>query len=175
MLAARVEQKNGTYLNNIQKDRQSSPSPTPVAVFGICPDRHSHRRLADARRQARLGQQAIHRVREGRRLVLDEKVAPGDGLDSLGAQRGRDDGLPHGHGLDDLEAGAAAQPQWHDNGCGRREVRPQVRHEAGQLDPGPGQRLERRWLQRDNYDGRLPTIKLAKSGSRRVASRELPV
>jgi integrase len=30
-------------------------------------------------------------------------------------------------------------------------------------------------LQRDNYDGRLPTIKLAKSGSRRVARRELPV
>jgi hypothetical protein len=30
-------------------------------------------------------------------------------------------------------------------------------------------------VQRDNYDGRLPTIKLAKSGSRRVASRELPV
>src|SRR5271155_5509243 len=29
-------------------------------------------------------------------------------------------------------------------------------------------------LQRDNYDGRLPTIKLAKSGSRRVARRELP-
>src|ERR1700730_5980184 len=26
MLAARVEQKNGTYLNNIQRDRQSSPS-----------------------------------------------------------------------------------------------------------------------------------------------------
>jgi hypothetical protein len=41
MLAARVEQKNGTYLNNIRRDRQSSPSPTPVAVFGICPDRHS--------------------------------------------------------------------------------------------------------------------------------------
>jgi hypothetical protein len=32
-----------------------------------------------------------------------------------------------------------------------------------------------RALQRDNYDGRLPTIKLAKSGSRRVARRELPV
>jgi hypothetical protein len=30
-------------------------------------------------------------------------------------------------------------------------------------------------LQRDNYDGRLPAIKLAKSGSRRVARRELPV
>src|SRR4249919_887826 len=29
-----------------------------------------------------------------------------------------------------------------------------------------------RYLQRDNYDGRLPTIKLAKSGSRRVARRE---
>jgi sRNA-binding protein len=43
MLAARVEQKNGTYLNNIQRDRQSSPSPTPVAIFGICPDRHSQR------------------------------------------------------------------------------------------------------------------------------------
>jgi hypothetical protein len=41
MLAARVEQKNGTYLNDIQRDRQSSPRPTPVAVFGICPDRHS--------------------------------------------------------------------------------------------------------------------------------------
>jgi hypothetical protein len=42
MLAARVEQKNGTYLNNIQGDPQSSGCPTPVAVFGICPDRHSH-------------------------------------------------------------------------------------------------------------------------------------
>jgi RimJ/RimL family protein N-acetyltransferase len=42
MLAARVEQKNGTYLNDIQRDRQFSPRPTPVAVFGICPDRHSH-------------------------------------------------------------------------------------------------------------------------------------
>ena len=30
-------------------------------------------------------------------------------------------------------------------------------------------------VRRDNYDGRLPTIKLAKSGSRRVARRELPV
>ena len=30
-------------------------------------------------------------------------------------------------------------------------------------------------MQRDDYDGRLPTIKLAKSGSRRVARIELPV
>jgi hypothetical protein len=30
-------------------------------------------------------------------------------------------------------------------------------------------------VQRDDYDGRLPTIKLAKSGSRRVARIELPV
>src|SRR6202795_1954003 len=45
MLAARVEQKNGTYLNNIQGDRQSSGSPAPVAVFAICPDRHSHQRV----------------------------------------------------------------------------------------------------------------------------------
>ena len=78
------------------------------------------------------------------RLVLDEEVAPGDGLDPLGAQRGRDDGLAHRHGLDDLEAGAAAQPQRHHHGRGRRKVRPQVRHEAGQLDPRPGQRQERR-------------------------------
>ena len=41
--------------------------------------------------------------------------------------------------------------------------------EAGRL------KAKKRGLQRDNYDGRLPTIKLAKSGSRRVASRELPV
>ena len=91
-----------------------------------------------------LGQQAVHRVREGRRLILDEDVAPGDRIDPFGAQRGRDNGLPHGHGLDDLEAGAAAQAQRHDHGRGRRKMRPQVRHEAGQLDPGPGQRLERR-------------------------------
>jgi hypothetical protein len=34
MFAARVEQKNGTYLNNIQRDRQSSPSlnPSPYLV-----------------------------------------------------------------------------------------------------------------------------------------------
>ena len=90
------------------------------------------------------GQQAVHRVREGRGLVLDEEVAPGDGLDPLGAQRGRDDGFPHRHGLDDFEAGAAAEPQRHHHGCGRRQVRPQVRHEAGQLDPGSGQRQKRR-------------------------------
>jgi hypothetical protein len=35
--------------------------------------------------------------------------------------------------------------------------------------------LVRADLESDNYDGRLPTIKLAKSGSRRVARRELPV
>jgi three-Cys-motif partner protein len=34
---------------------------------------------------------------------------------------------------------------------------------------------DRPLLQRDDYDGRLPTIKLAKSGSRRVARIELPV
>jgi hypothetical protein len=31
------------------------------------------------------------------------------------------------------------------NGCGRGEVRPQVGHKASQLDPGPGQQLERPW------------------------------
>src|SRR4029077_2666570 len=48
------------------------------------------------------------------------------------------------------------------------EQRPEVRVDAVEVvmvDHG---------LQRDNYDGRLPTIKLAKSGSRRVAGRELP-
>jgi len=52
----------------------------------------------------------------------------------------------------------------------------------GKLKAEPGTRAEfdglvdsARKLQRDNYDGRLPTIKLAKSGSRRVARRELPV
>src|SRR5271167_2695424 len=44
MLAARVEQKNGTYVHNIQTDIQSSPHPTGVAMFGINPDRRSHRR-----------------------------------------------------------------------------------------------------------------------------------
>jgi hypothetical protein len=42
MLAARVEQKNGTYLNNIQTDIQCAPHPTGVAMFGINPDRRSH-------------------------------------------------------------------------------------------------------------------------------------
>ena len=42
MLAARVEQKNGTYVHNIQTDIQSSPHPTGVAMFGINPDRRSH-------------------------------------------------------------------------------------------------------------------------------------
>jgi hypothetical protein len=41
MLAARVEQKNGTYVHNIQTDIQSSPHPTGVAMFGINPDRRS--------------------------------------------------------------------------------------------------------------------------------------
>jgi CDGSH-type Zn-finger protein len=36
-------------------------------------------------------------------------------------------------------------------------------------------RTQRAFVQRDDYDGRLPTIKLAKSGSRRVARIELPV
>src|SRR5262249_56438788 len=94
---------------------------------------------------AGLGQEAVHRAGEGRGLVADEEVAPGDGLDPLGAQGGRDDGLPHGHSLDDLEAGAAAQPQRHHHGRGRRKVRPQVRYKAGQLDARPGQCQERRW------------------------------
>ena len=42
MLAARVEQKNGTYVHNIQTDIQSSPHPAGVAMFGIIPDRRSH-------------------------------------------------------------------------------------------------------------------------------------
>ena len=42
MLAARVEQKNKTYLHNLQKDRRSLPRPTGVAMFGINPDRRSH-------------------------------------------------------------------------------------------------------------------------------------
>ena len=41
MLAARVEQKNGTYVHNIQTDIQSSPHLTGVAMFGINPDRRS--------------------------------------------------------------------------------------------------------------------------------------
>jgi hypothetical protein len=45
MLAARVEQKNGTYVHNIQTDIQSSPHPTGVAMFGINPDRRSQRTL----------------------------------------------------------------------------------------------------------------------------------
>jgi hypothetical protein len=54
------------------------------------------------------------------------------------------------------------------------------RMRAGEQAFRPVQRsMPRAWdsipVQRDNYDGRLPTIKLAKSGSRRVASRELPV
>jgi len=46
MLAARVEQKNGTYVHNIQTDIQSSPHPAGVAMFGIIPDRRL-RRLCD--------------------------------------------------------------------------------------------------------------------------------
>jgi len=45
MLAARVEQKNGTYLHNIQTDHQSSPRPTGVAMFGINSDRRSQRAM----------------------------------------------------------------------------------------------------------------------------------
>jgi hypothetical protein len=42
MLAARVEQKNETYLHNLQRDRRSLQRPTGVAMFGINPDRRSH-------------------------------------------------------------------------------------------------------------------------------------
>jgi hypothetical protein len=48
MLAARVEQKNGTYVHNIQTDIQSSPHPTSVAMFGINPDRRSQRLVRTA-------------------------------------------------------------------------------------------------------------------------------
>ena len=37
------------------------------------------------------------------------------------------------------------QPQRDDHGCGPGEVRSQVGHKASQLDPGPGQQLERPW------------------------------
>ena len=69
---------------------------------------------------------------------------PADSLDPFGTHRGRDDGLSHGHRLDDLEAGAAAQPQRHHHSRGCGKVWPQVRHEAGQFDPGAGQGKERR-------------------------------
>ena len=49
-----------------------------------------------------------------------------------------------------------------------------ARKRANKAASAAAERVERR-VQRDNYDGRLPTIKLAKSGSRRVARRELPV
>ena len=41
MLAARVEPKNGPYLNNVQGDRRSLPHPRRVVMFGIYPGRHS--------------------------------------------------------------------------------------------------------------------------------------
>jgi hypothetical protein len=47
MLAARVEQKNGTYVHNIQTDIQSSLHPIGVAMFGINSDRRSQLRLAE--------------------------------------------------------------------------------------------------------------------------------
>src|SRR5262249_45737060 len=51
----------------------------------------------------------------------------------------------HGHSFDDLEPGATAQPQRHHYSGRRRKMRPQVRHETGELDPGPRQCQERRW------------------------------
>jgi hypothetical protein len=41
MLVARVEQRNGTYPHNIQRDRRSLPNPIGVAMFGINPGRRS--------------------------------------------------------------------------------------------------------------------------------------
>jgi hypothetical protein len=56
--------------------------------------------------------------------------------------------------------------------CGPAATRTVVDHCVAALD-----RIAARYcaVQRDDYDGRLPTIKLAKSGSRRVARIELPV
>jgi len=75
MLAARVEQKNRTYLNNIQRDHQSSPKPTPVAVFGTYPGRQSHcaifaRILTAIHTRRRTQKQARHRVLKGARITL---------------------------------------------------------------------------------------------------------
>ena len=92
--------------------------------------------MADPRRKARLGQQPCDRIRKGLRLVLDQNVASGYGLDALGAKCGGDDGLAHRHRLDDFQPGAAAKPQRHDDGGGFCEMRPQVRHEAGEFDSG---------------------------------------
>ena len=43
---------------------------------GVPLHRQPPRRLADARRQSGIGEQAIYRVREGLRLVLYEEIAP---------------------------------------------------------------------------------------------------
>jgi hypothetical protein len=75
MLAARVEQKNGTYEHNIKTDIQSSPHPTGVAMFGIILDRRSQcnevllydvtstyfEGLAEANPQAQRGHSRDHR------------------------------------------------------------------------------------------------------------------
>src|SRR5260221_6587311 len=65
MLAARVEQKNGTYLHSIQRDRRSLPHPAGVAMFGINPDRRSHWGIITRHTAGRLGIHcAPHDVRD---------------------------------------------------------------------------------------------------------------
>ena len=92
--------------SGIQRSKPSRSAP------GIRICRQLPRRLANAHCQVGFGQKAVHRVREGRGLVLDGQVAPAAPPGrprSPRHQHGREDGLPCGHGLNDFETGAAVQ------------------------------------------------------------------
>jgi hypothetical protein len=61
---------------------------------------------------------AAHRGGKSRRVIRDEDVLSGLRRDALRPERGGHHRAPHGHGLEDFEARAAAHPQGDDgDGC----------------------------------------------------------
>jgi hypothetical protein len=77
----------GTYLHNLQTDHQSSPRPTGVAMFGINPDRRSHRqtsfRLCQDQPQNGSDESAssssgARKVLSNRRKISRNLIIPGD-------------------------------------------------------------------------------------------------
>jgi UDP-glucose 4-epimerase len=106
---------------------------------GIALHGEAARGEAQAGAQVAFVEQADHGGGEAGRVVRDEDVAAGDGVDALRAEAGGDDGPAHGHGLDDLEARASADAERNHDGRRRREVRAQVVDQAHHLDGRRGE------------------------------------
>ena len=100
--------------------------------------------FAQAAALGRVGQEPDQGVGKLRRGVGDQDIFPIGHIQALGADRGGDDRLAHGHGLQDLETRAAADPQGNDHHRGPLDIRGDLRNGPGDRDRrvGLGQGLD---------------------------------